>query len=441
MSAQGHKLLVVGLRTTFGHLQTNHKLRLPAWIPVIGFAPKRTYYLDSNYSSQGQTQVHQGRAELISPNVGLTQRNLSAMASSLMGQCRPLSRYDFLDLGAVEENTRKVLASRSLRHFIVDPDLARVVAGHLERDLADGKAVIFEYNPGPGILTRALLNSGAQRVVALEGDKAFLPDLKALERNLDGQLEVVHCDFFKLDPMGHGTMKPPSMYSEKLFKDLGISQVPWTADVPVKVVGIFPQRNERKMLWKLIFALFERTSIFRYGRVELLMFMSEKQYMKLVAPPGDVKKYKPLGVLWQLACEIELLHKEPFSSFVTSVKRSGTQKTKQVQKDDLCLVRLTPHQRFFTSSLTPGNGASLIVMVKQCLTKKKSRLIDQLNTWSPENGEKILAELGLLEDIQTGQVFPEEYKILFENLHKSKDFIQRWLYDHTMVSTMATGVL
>lgn len=49
-------------------------------------------------------------------------------------------------------------------------------------------------------------------------------------------------------------------------------------DVPVKVIGIFSQRNERNMLWKLVYALYERLSVFRYGRVELVMFISEKEY-------------------------------------------------------------------------------------------------------------------------------------------------------------------
>ncbi len=50
------------------------------------------------------------------------------------------------------------------------------------------------------------------------------------------------------------------------------------ADVPVKIVGIFSQRNEKNILWKLIYNLFERRSIFHYGRVELIMFISQKEY-------------------------------------------------------------------------------------------------------------------------------------------------------------------
>lgn len=45
---------------------------------------------------------------------------------------------------------------------------------------------------------------------------------------MTGKLEVVHCDFFKLDPVNCGIVKPPIMMSEVLFKNLGIKGLPWT---------------------------------------------------------------------------------------------------------------------------------------------------------------------------------------------------------------------
>lgn len=52
----------------------------------------------------------------------------------------------------------------------------------------------------------------------------------------------------------------------------------FSPDVPVKVVGILPGRNERGMLLKMVYALFERLSVYRYGRVELNLFISEREY-------------------------------------------------------------------------------------------------------------------------------------------------------------------
>jgi 16S rRNA (adenine1518-N6/adenine1519-N6)-dimethyltransferase len=87
-------------------------------------------------------------------------------------------------------------ASKALgQNFILDRQLlARIVAtpGPLKGER------VYEVGPGPGGLTRALLDAGAQ-VTAVERDRRCLPALDELHDAFPGKLDVIESDALKID--------------------------------------------------------------------------------------------------------------------------------------------------------------------------------------------------------------------------------------------------
>jgi len=97
---------------------------------------------------------------------------------------------------------REALAAHGLmarkafgQHFLLDLNLTRKIARVAEVGPGD---VVIEVGPGPGGLTRALLETGA-RVVAIEKDARFRPLLEALGSVAGDRLELIMDDALKVD--------------------------------------------------------------------------------------------------------------------------------------------------------------------------------------------------------------------------------------------------
>lgn len=89
-----------------------------------------------------------------------------------------------------------LLARKSFgQHFLLDLNVTRKIA----RLAASLEGVeVLEVGPGPGGLTRALLEAGA-KVTAVEKDARFLPLLAELQAAAPGRLNVVEADALKID--------------------------------------------------------------------------------------------------------------------------------------------------------------------------------------------------------------------------------------------------
>ena len=138
---------------------------------------------------------------------------------------------------AAPEPLRDVIARHGLsaskalgQNFILDRQLlARIaaVAGPLEGQ------TIYEVGPGPGGLTRALLDGGA-KVVAVERDRRCIPALAELEACYPSRLAVIQADALAVDERavaGDGARVvanlPYNVGTALLLKWLGGPWPPW----------------------------------------------------------------------------------------------------------------------------------------------------------------------------------------------------------------------
>lgn len=189
------------------------------------------------------------------------------------------------DLPSLRESldAHGLLARKSFgQHFLLDLNVTRKIvrlAGPFE-----GRAVI-EVGPGPGGLTRALLESDAGQVVVVEKDPRFLPLLAELDDG-SGRLVAIEGDALKVKE----------------------------ADLvggPAHVVSNLPYNVGTALLIKWLTGPWTPYAL-------TLMFQKEVAE-RIVAAPGD-DAYGRLAVIAQAVCEARLVMHLPAAAFTPPPK-------------------------------------------------------------------------------------------------------------------------
>uniref|UniRef100_UPI00358EFFD3 dimethyladenosine transferase 2, mitochondrial isoform X2 n=1 Tax=Myxine glutinosa TaxID=7769 RepID=UPI00358EFFD3 len=272
--------------------------------------------------------------------------------------------------------------------------------------------------PG-GFVTHALEEVGADKVVALQKLKQDVAALQDMQADHPCLQHIIHCDVFRMDPQ-YFESRPPFLKADDLFEQLGLQAGNWNGVIPLRVLAFLPLSTARKLLWQQAFNIFYRTSIYRLGRVELNLIMSEQLYQKLIADVGS-KDYRCFAVLWQESCHITLLHTEPKTSFLCNKETSSHLNIKKFP--NMCFVRLTPRKDLFTINMEPALVEMFCSMVYQCLALPSKKLIDKLNLWSLGRGCEIMTAAGLDPDVKSREISPLSYRHLFLTLIEHQDAI------------------
>ncbi len=176
-------------------------------------------------------------------------------------------------------------AKKSLgQHFLLDMNITRRIA-RATGNIA-GKAAI-EVGPGPGGLTRALLEVGADPLIVIEKDARFLPLLEPLVDWSGGRLRIYNEDALKAE-------EAALLGDERV---LVVSNLPYNVGAPllIKWLKAGPWRGDM-----------------------VLMFQKEVA-QRIVAKPGQ-DAYGRLAVLAQARCDARLEFIVPARAFTPPPK-------------------------------------------------------------------------------------------------------------------------
>jgi len=157
-----------------------------------------------------------------------------------------------------------LFAKKSLgQHFLLDLNLTDRIAR-----LAAPHEMVIEIGPGPGGLTRSLLEAGAKQVIAIEKDERFLPALQDIVNAAnvqDARLRIINEDALRTDPASLSDIRP------------------------IRICANLPYNVGTKLLinWLTVTPIF-------WDR--LVLMLQKEVAERVVAMPGD-KAYGRLAIL------------------------------------------------------------------------------------------------------------------------------------------------
>lgn len=265
---------------------------------------------------------------------------------------------------------REVIARHGIRarrqlgqHFLLDLNLCRRIV-RAAGDLAGKTAV--EIGSGPGGLTRALLETGAARVIAIERDPRCIDALSDLSRRYGDRLHVVAGDALDVDVSALA----------------GTDRIAIVANLPYNVA------TPLLIGW-----------LRRVDSISAMTLMFQKEVAeRIVAAPGT-SAYGRLAVVTQWLCEAKRAFDVAPTAFVPPPRVTST------------VVNLVPRD----APLAPADMATLETVTAAAFGRRRKMLRSAL-AGLVEDPETFLAQEGIAPTARAETLPPEAFCALARGL-------------------------
>ncbi|KAI6174892.1 RRNA adenine N(6)-methyltransferase [Aphelenchoides bicaudatus] len=233
--------------------------------------------------------------------------SLSILVSGLFRKIMTVKSLRFPALPAIRDfiHMYQLKASRILsQNYIMDMNINRKfvkVSG------AKPDAHVIEIGPGPGGITRAILEQSPRRLDVVEIDEQFMKPLQHLAKYADGRMHIHHANIRNTD-------------LEALWLEANCPKSNWWEEVPnLHVVGNLPFNIASPLIIELLRLMAKRKGPWAFGRVPLTLTF-QKEVAKRICAPIDCDERTRISIVSQHICETNLEFIIPGQCFVPKVE-------------------------------------------------------------------------------------------------------------------------
>ena len=223
-------------------------------------------------------------------------------------------------------------AKKSLgQNFILDKNFTDKIAKSAG-DLSNFE--VLEIGPGPGGLTRSILDAGVKKLFVIEKDQRCILALKELQEFYGSRLEIIEGDALEID-------------ETKIFND----------DSQFKIIANLPYNIGTVLIFKWLKIL---------PKIASMNLMLQKEVVQRICAKIDDKNYGRLAIMLNLLCDTKMLFEVNKMVFSPPPKITSA------------IVQIIPNDEKIAKYFDKNNLRKFEIVVQQAFNQRRKMLKSSL---------------------------------------------------------------
>ncbi|XP_015120687.1 dimethyladenosine transferase 2, mitochondrial [Diachasma alloeum] len=273
---------------------------------------------------------------------------------------------------------------------LLDRDVSKAFASLIIDKIPKEQTFIAEMNPGIGLMTQQLLDSGVSVVHGYDKFTEFMQWLHPLSKRYPGRLHLRPFNLATIAKTDFLDGKINSRNMDKMFE--GIRPRDWRGPPAIAVIGAVPNVNFfYSFQWSLV-----NQYLSDYGRAVLFVAVSPSTSLALTDDPNTKHFHKPKNIFLRTFFDFRKLGTLPRNAFYPWVpEKTWRKRFAEYYKGDseiMDVVKIEARADFFTEDFTRSDAIIFYYFLSIHMKTRNTRIIPVLEKWIPGCGPRLIRE-------------------------------------------------